>query len=1423
MFEPLSVNLFACLVEVEVSLLGLVDGLHGLADSLLSLECGNAAVLGKSSLLGCTEARSLAVVLSLVNRSRVELSQSADASCIVISNLLESVSCISNILAKVEETEVTGTSPVTTLSRTLVLQTDGQVTVGYLSNQSNFVAALQECICCTLAAPDAITVSLGGVSAVDQLVGNCASPSLILTLNCILADNGNEGSHIVSVSHSCVVVAQHLFVAISAEGCVELNLIVTVLHASKRLADVELRSFVAELGSRHLHVVASSCAVDVTVPAVCNLTEGIAFLILEGFLAGFYEGAVHNHRADVHALAIACCYSSNLQGLQEHSLCKDNAVGQSMLFNDILGCAVGIELGSFLVLVQVVHEDGLSLAVGQVVLLEVSLGSSNLILIVGVGSSALGDLLLEGFDGVVSTEESLHVHALVDGADSILILVEESLLSYYFIVELVSLGNVLVLDFLELTLCTEVNLVHLDRIAGEGLRYDNLIICIRFGCLGAEAEVRLLGINGMQTILAYVLLHVDENPAFSVLGSSTVAFEVSAVDVPCAPVTILVCTGVVTCGQSVEEGINRIGGTEDDVGVAVDVGLTAPLGSEDCGRIAFFVGAFSILGDTVDEVAVVAVAPLTYSVTAQQDVETLVSCVDDALDVFCLSIDAVIVKRKSLHDVLVGTTNVLDARTFVLGAVAFEPSAQALGVKVSALELVVNSQIVSILLGRSGNSILQLLQVVVSLHHVGRIGSILEGLILTLVLVDVADVSGLCFGIVVLELSYEVTTILVQVTLVVEGELVHLNEVAAGSLNDNLEVLIRFCATNGEVDIALVLVGSLQHVCADIALRIDENPLVGLFVLSLFVAVEVSSPNLPRLPVTVGIAVGVTTCYETIICRLDGFVALEDEAPGLVVCACAPLGVLAVAVDEGVTLLTVVKAVCINDGFVCSIDGIVHVLDVNQEVIADAVCLGLGFCTCELTVGLDVGKVTDRILIVGSLHFGLANPYVHVCCSGVIQVVVVDEVDSLIAGSDELSIVSSGSSNLTLQIINGCVQVAQCEGVVAVLDIIDGLCHIVEQSLLSEEVGIIVGTINDVIAIESESISVTEGELTHLHVTATGHDFVNLHLEVLVLCCVLLREVEDDSEHVLVGEDFLADVVLLVEHHPLFGVTSGLAIGNVGSGNTVNLPALPVTVVPAGVIVTCNELVVGRSNSARGLHDEVCTARGCAKVLGVKSITPLRADVAVEELVQTLTAAVVAVAGDDVVDNGLVSTGLSVSQVFQVLLEVTIGAETPFAHLQPDVAALNRLENLNPEILIGCCAVGIVELEVLTGCVSLRQSFAVALVDERPATCCGVVHVAANCFCIACEVTAVDVPLLPVTGRIAARVTTGDEEVPLRYDCFGSLHHDPSFCTVGVARVKGVAHLCARLGINQAGITFTAGTTGTRQCCELNVLSPRAL
>ena len=262
---------------------------------------------------------------------------------------------------------------------------------------------------------------------------------------------------------------------------------------------------------------------------------------------------------------------------------------------------------------------------------------------------------------------------------------------------------------------------------------------------------------------------------------------------------------------------------------------------------------------------------------------------------------------------------------------------------------------------------------------------------------------------------------------------------------------------------------------------------------------------------------------------------------------------------------------------------------------------------------------------------------------------------------------------------------------------------------------------------------------------------------------------------------------------------------------------------PRGIVITCHELVVSGSHLTGSLNDEVCTIGCLTIVLGGQAITPLSADVAIEKLGKAFAATVVAVTGDDGVLYRLVGARSYVSQILEILCEISVCAKAPFAHLQPDVAALNRLDNLNPEVLVGCFAVSFIEHEVFMSCVSLRQSFAFALVDERPATCCGVIYVAANSFCIACEVTAVDVPRLPVTGRIAARVATGDEEVPFGHDSLLGLYHNPGFCTVGIVRIEGVTHLGVFFCIDQAGITFTTGTAGTRQSRELHILCQSTL
>ena len=88
----------------------------------------------------------------------------------------------------------------------------------------------------------------------------------------------------------------------------------------------------------------------------------------------------------------------------------------------------------------------------------------------------------------------------------------------------------------------------------------------------------------MQTLLSDILLNVDEVPAFGVLGSVGVTFEVTAIDVPCAPVTAGVASGVVTSGQRVEERVGGFWCAEDDVGVkeftVITLGIAAPLGTQ---------------------------------------------------------------------------------------------------------------------------------------------------------------------------------------------------------------------------------------------------------------------------------------------------------------------------------------------------------------------------------------------------------------------------------------------------------------------------------------------------------------------------------------------------------------------------------------------------------------------------------------------------------------------------------------------------------------------------------------------------------------------------------------------------------------------------------------------------------------------------
>ena len=134
---------------------------------------------------------------------------------------------------------------------------------------------------------------------------------------------------------------------------------------------------------------------------------------------------------------------------------------------------------------------------------------------------------------------------------------------------------------------------------------------------------------------------------------------------------------VITCCQCIEERTCLVQGAEDDVGIAILINRTAPLGA----TLNFFAIFKDILVDTVDEVAVEAIAPLTFRVTAKQDVVAriaFVNCIDDPLQVVNLLLDRIIVEIKVVRDVLVGTTDEHRAWSNIFVDVTVLPSRQAL-------------------------------------------------------------------------------------------------------------------------------------------------------------------------------------------------------------------------------------------------------------------------------------------------------------------------------------------------------------------------------------------------------------------------------------------------------------------------------------------------------------------------------------------------------------------------------------------------------------------------------------------------------------------------------------------------------------------------------------------------------------------------
>ena len=83
-------------------------------------------------------------------------------------------------------------------------------------------------------------------------------------------------------------------------------------------------------------------------------------------------------------------------------------------------------------------------------------------------------------------------------------------------------------------------------------------------------------------------------------------------------------------------------------------------------------------------------------------------------------------------------------------------------------------------------------------------------------------------------------------------------------------------------------------------------------------------------------------------------------------CACAPFCIFTVTVDKRMSLLIIIEAICVDDSFICHINGIVHYLDIVNKVFADALCFSCSLNASKLSVCLNISEVTYRILFVRS-------------------------------------------------------------------------------------------------------------------------------------------------------------------------------------------------------------------------------------------------------------------------------------------------------------------------------------------------------------------------------------------------------------------------------------------------------------------------
>ena len=805
-----------------------------------------------------------------------------------------------------------------------------------------------------------------------------------------------------------------------------------------------------------------------------------------------------------------------------------------------------------------------------------------------------------------------------------------------------------------------------------------------------------------------------------------------------------------------------------------------------------------------------AVTKLTDCVTAEQDIVAIVAfvyCIDDPLEVINLSLELIVIERTivglGVNDIVVSTTNVHAAGSYILCGVTSLPSSQAFRRNVETWNFFVNSLILFVLVSRCFNLALESFQVVLELHYIGSINSGLQLFVLVLISIDILAISKSFCWVVAFKLLYEAFTIFEQVTCVVERKLVHLNKVTTTCCrNFNLEIFIRNCATLGQIKVALKQAFCMENVAANIDLIVDENPSVGVadsisLAREVWIVhhdwlqrlVEVGGVDLPTLPVTAWIAGSITTCYKTIVCRLNRFLSFEDKYPWLVTCVCTPLGAITVTINKAMSILTFVETVSINDCFVCNINGRIS-FAVIDEVRIDAVCFSHSFSTSNLTVSPEISKVTNRIVLIWSDRISLANPCCQISNSFVRKLATFDGIDNLIASSNQFSITCSRLFNHLFLIIDSCSQRTQLCRIGASLYVCYDFNHLVELSFLCEEVRIEVAfcRCSNSSQIQCKCVLVAQSELSHLHVIAVSHNLVELQLEVSVLSFVFFRKSEEYLSKVSCRKLISADIVLLVESNPTFRITlySLIAIGI----HAIDLPLLPVTARILLSIVGCSQSVVCGQHRTRSLDDEVC-AISCLTFISVgQAITPLGRYIAVEQVWQALVTCHLS-SFKNIEFDWLVKTSSCVSKVLEVLLEFTIRTETPFRHLQINLILIgtsvaDSFGNLNPVVLESLCT-SIVELQGDRAEIGLWQGFALLIVDECPT------FAFANSQVITGKVTAINLPRRPVTIRETTCIVTRNEEVVVRHHCLVSFHDDVSdhlvFITTCIFRTEPGAPL----------------------------------